>query len=64
MKRYHFLTHARKDHSTGITAHFSFPIYSTSLTKALLLQPFPKLDHSLFVEIDRWGNRFIHGYDF
>ncbi|KAF4380758.1 hypothetical protein F8388_017112 [Cannabis sativa] len=20
-----------------------------------------KLDHSLFVEIDRWGNRFIHG---
>ncbi|KAF4377152.1 uncharacterized protein LOC115714350 [Cannabis sativa] len=51
-KRYHFLTHAHKDHSTGITAHFSFPIYSTSLTKALLLQLFPKLHHSMFVEIE------------
>ncbi|PON81994.1 Metallo-beta-lactamase [Trema orientale] len=51
-KRYHFLTHAHKDHSNGITTHFSFPIYSTNLTKTLLLQQFPKLDESLFVGIE------------
>ncbi|EXB68025.1 hypothetical protein L484_009632 [Morus notabilis] len=51
-KRHHFLTHAHRDHSSGIAAHFSFPIYSTDLTISLLLQQFPKLDDSLFVRIE------------
>ncbi|KAK9291781.1 hypothetical protein L1049_019731 [Liquidambar formosana] len=51
-KRHHFLTHAHKDHSTGISAHFSYPIYSTHLTKSLLLQHYPQLDESFFVGIE------------
>nr|POF20247.1 5' exonuclease apollo [Quercus suber] len=51
-KRHHFLTHAHKDHSFGISSHFSFPIYSTLLTKSLVLQHYPQLDDSLFVEIE------------
>ncbi|XP_004288106.1 PREDICTED: protein artemis-like [Fragaria vesca subsp. vesca] len=51
-KRHHFLTHAHKDHSIGISSHFSYPIYSTHLTKTLLLQHYPKLDESLFVGIE------------
>ncbi|XP_050386320.1 uncharacterized protein LOC126802695 [Argentina anserina] len=51
-KRHHFLTHAHKDHSVGISSHFSYPIYSTHLTKTLLLQHYPKLDESLFVGIE------------
>ncbi|XP_057981111.1 uncharacterized protein LOC131166529 isoform X2 [Malania oleifera] len=50
-KRHHFITHAHKDHSTGISTHFAYPIYSTPLTKALLLQHYPQLDDSLFVDI-------------
>lgn len=42
-KRHHFLTHAHKDHTSGISAHFQFPIYSTRLTKSLLLQHYPKV---------------------
>lgn len=51
-KRHHFITHAHKDHSSNITSHSSFPIYSTSLTKTLLLQHYPQLDASLFLEIE------------
>ena len=42
-KRRHFLTHAHKDHSFGISSHFSFPIYSTLLTKSLVLQHYPQV---------------------
>ncbi|XP_010270398.1 PREDICTED: protein artemis [Nelumbo nucifera] len=51
-KRHHFLTHAHKDHSTGITLYSSYPIYCTHLTKTLVLQQFPQLDDSLFVCIE------------
>lgn len=37
-KRHHFLTHAHKDHTTGISTHYSYPIYCTHLTKTLLQQ--------------------------
>lgn len=52
MKRHRFLTHAHKDHCSGITSHCSFPIYSTLLTKSLMLRYFPQLDDSLFVGIE------------
>lgn len=42
-KRHHFLTHAHRDHTTGIAAHSSFPIYSTFLTKSIVLQQFPQV---------------------
>lgn len=42
-KRHHFLTHAHRDHTTGIVPHFSFPIYSTFLTKSIVLQQFPQV---------------------
>ncbi|GAB2283145.1 hypothetical protein Dimus_017674 [Dionaea muscipula] len=51
-KRHHFLTHAHKDHCSGIAAHCCFPIYSTLLTKSLLLLYYPQLDESLFVGIE------------
>ncbi|XP_030470554.2 uncharacterized protein LOC115688767 [Syzygium oleosum] len=56
-KRWRFLTHAHRDHSVGIIAaaaasRSSRPIYSTRLTKALVLHHFPQLDGSLFVEIE------------
>lgn len=51
-KRHHFLTHAHKDHSQGILTHASYPIYSTLLTKALVLQHYPQLDEGLFVGIE------------
>ncbi|XP_068315845.1 uncharacterized protein [Pyrus communis] len=51
-KRHHFLTHAHKDHSLGISAHSSYPIYSTRLTQTLLLRFFPNLDESLFVSFE------------
>ncbi|GAB4847769.1 hypothetical protein Ancab_026832 [Ancistrocladus abbreviatus] len=51
-KRHHFLSHAHKDHCSGITAYSSYPIYSTHLTKSLLLLYFPQLDESLFVDIE------------
>ncbi|KAF8114346.1 hypothetical protein N665_0039s0108 [Sinapis alba] len=53
MKRHHFLTHAHKDHTVGISPQsVVFPIYSTSLTISLLLQRHPKLDESFFVRIE------------
>ncbi|KAI7725861.1 hypothetical protein M8C21_010929 [Ambrosia artemisiifolia] len=51
-KKHHFLTHAHKDHSQGISTHASFPIYATSITKTLTLNYYPNLDESLFVEIE------------
>ncbi|KAK4416690.1 5' exonuclease Apollo [Sesamum alatum] len=51
-KRHHFLTHAHKDHAQGIAAHASYPIYSTLLTKTLILQYYPQLDGSMFVGIE------------
>lgn len=42
-KRHHFLTHAHKDHSTGISTHYSYPIFCTHLTKTLLLQYHPQV---------------------
>ncbi|KAL8477546.1 hypothetical protein ACS0TY_029730 [Phlomoides rotata] len=51
-KRHHFLTHAHKDHAQGIVAHANYPIYSTLLTKTLLLQIYPQLDESIFVCIE------------
>uniref|UniRef100_A0A7C9EWF0 Metallo-beta-lactamase domain-containing protein n=1 Tax=Opuntia streptacantha TaxID=393608 RepID=A0A7C9EWF0_OPUST len=52
MRRHHFLTHAHKDHCSGIISYSSFPIYSTRVTKSLLLRYFPQLDESLFVGIE------------
>ncbi|KAL0699688.1 hypothetical protein Bca4012_055810 [Brassica carinata] len=53
MKRHHFLTHAHKDHTVGISpSNVAFPIYSTSLTISLLLQRHPQLDDSFFVRIE------------
>ncbi|CDY21684.1 BnaA09g44350D [Brassica napus] len=53
MKRHHFLTHAHKDHTVGISpSNAVFPIYSTSLTISLLLQRHPQLDESFFVRIE------------
>ncbi|KAL2241251.1 5' exonuclease Apollo [Sesamum indicum] len=51
-KRHHFLTHAHKDHAQGMAAHASYPIYSTLLTKTLILQYYPQLDGSMFVGIE------------
>ncbi|GKV21635.1 hypothetical protein SLEP1_g31596 [Rubroshorea leprosula] len=51
-KRHHFLTHAHKDHTAGISTHSSYPIYATRLTKTLVLQQYPQLDDSLFVGIE------------
>ncbi|PKU68075.1 uncharacterized protein LOC110105143 isoform X1 [Dendrobium catenatum] len=51
-KRHHFLTHAHKDHLSGIAALCSFPIYCTRLTKTLVCHQFPELDDSLFLEIE------------
>ncbi|CAJ2641532.1 unnamed protein product [Trifolium pratense] len=57
-KRHHFLTHAHKDYSSNIISNSSFPIYSTLLTKTLLLQHYPKLDPSLFLQIEV-GQSFV-----
>ncbi|VVB09646.1 unnamed protein product [Arabis nemorensis] len=53
-KRHHFLTHAHKDHTVGISPSNNtvFPIYSTSLTISLLLQRQLHLDESFFVKIE------------
>ncbi|XP_020225675.1 5' exonuclease Apollo [Cajanus cajan] len=57
-KRHHFLTHAHKDHSSSIASHSFFPIYSTRLTKTLILQQYPQLDASLFLDVEV-GQSFI-----
>ncbi|GMH25105.1 hypothetical protein Nepgr_026948 [Nepenthes gracilis] len=51
-KRHHFLTHSHKDHCSGIARHASYPIYSTHLTKSLILIYYPQLDESMFVGIE------------
>ncbi|XP_020572583.1 5' exonuclease Apollo-like [Phalaenopsis equestris] len=49
LKRHHFLTHAHKDHLSGIAAFCSF---RTRLTKTLVRRQSPQLEDSLFVEIE------------
>ncbi|KAK2656221.1 hypothetical protein Ddye_009273 [Dipteronia dyeriana] len=51
-KRHYFLTHAHKDHTVGISSHSHYPIYSTHITKSLLLDHYSQLDESLFVGIE------------
>lgn len=51
-KRHHFLTHAHKDHAQGISAHASFPIYSTLFTRTLIRRYYPQVDVSIFVGIE------------
>ncbi|XP_073149755.1 uncharacterized protein [Henckelia pumila] len=51
-KRHHFLTHAHKDHAQGISAHASFPIYSTLFTTTLIRRYYPKVDESIFIGIE------------
>ncbi|XP_028766010.1 5' exonuclease Apollo [Neltuma alba] len=51
-KRHHFLTHAHKDHSSGISSLSSFPIYCTYFTKTLVRQHYTQLEDSLFVGIE------------
>ncbi|TXG60375.1 hypothetical protein EZV62_014948 [Acer yangbiense] len=51
-KRHYFLTHAHKDHTVGISSHSHYPIYSTHITKSLLLHHYSQLDESLFVGIE------------
>ncbi|KAE8669503.1 5' exonuclease Apollo-like isoform X2 [Hibiscus syriacus] len=51
-KKKPFLDHAHKDHTFGISSHFSYPTYSTHLTKSLVLLNYPQLDDSLFVRIE------------
>ncbi|KAF3791778.1 5' exonuclease Apollo [Nymphaea thermarum] len=50
-KRYHFLTHAHKDHASSISNYASFPIYATRITKHLIIRQFPQVCDSLFVEM-------------
>ncbi|RDX87294.1 5' exonuclease Apollo, partial [Mucuna pruriens] len=59
-KTHYFLTHAHKDHSSSISSHSSFPIYSTHLTKTLLLHQYPHLDASLFLPIEVAQSFIIH----
>ncbi|KNA05604.1 hypothetical protein SOVF_188760, partial [Spinacia oleracea] len=45
-------TARNNDHCSGITSHSSFPIYSTHLTKSLILCYFSQIDESFFVGIE------------
>lgn len=51
-KKYHFLTHAHKDHTGGMAAHASYPVYCTSLTKQIVRHRYPTLDEGIFVELE------------
>lgn len=62
-KRHHFLTHAHKDHTAGISSRLSFPIYSTYLTKILILQHYTQLDDSLFLCIEVGQSMVINDPD-
>ncbi|KAJ3707777.1 hypothetical protein LUZ61_011482 [Rhynchospora tenuis] len=50
-KRYHFLSHAHRDHLSGIASRASYPIYATRVTISIVLSYFPQLDEAIFVEI-------------
>ncbi|ONK73267.1 uncharacterized protein A4U43_C04F29160 [Asparagus officinalis] len=52
LKRHRFLTHAHKDHLSGIAANSSYPIYATRITKSIVLQNFPQVEEAVFVEIE------------
>ncbi|KAL5752150.1 hypothetical protein ACOSQ2_022657 [Xanthoceras sorbifolium] len=62
-KRHHFLTHAHTDHTLGISSHSHYPIYSTHLTKSLLLHHYPHLDDSLFLGIEVGHTLLLHDPD-
>lgn len=60
-KRHHFLTHAHKDHTSGILTHSCYPIYTTHLTKLLVLQNYPQVCVFCgFFELPIW----VSGFDF
>jgi DNA cross-link repair 1A protein len=42
-KRYHFLSHAHRDHLAGIESRASYPIYATRVTAAIVLNYFPQV---------------------
>ncbi|KAF3340763.1 5' exonuclease Apollo [Carex littledalei] len=50
-KRYHFLSHAHRDHLKGIESRASYPIYATRVTINIVLNYYPQLDEAIFVEI-------------
>jgi DNA cross-link repair 1A protein len=50
LKRHRFLTHAHRDHLTGITT--AAAIYATRLTVLITLHYFPQLDRAAFVELE------------
>ncbi|XP_078181516.1 uncharacterized protein LOC144575301 [Carex rostrata] len=57
-KRYHFLSHAHRDHLAGIESRASYPIYATRVTIAIVLNYYPRLDEAIFVEI-KVGETFV-----
>ncbi|KAJ1266833.1 hypothetical protein BS78_07G009000 [Paspalum vaginatum] len=56
LKRHRFLTHAHRDHLTGIAAtaavSVSSPVYASRLTVLIALRIFPQLDRAAFVELE------------
>ncbi|KAM7256034.1 hypothetical protein ACFE04_011775 [Oxalis oulophora] len=63
LKRHHFLTHAHKDHTIGITTHSSYPIYCTHLTFQIIHQYYPQLDEFLFVRLQLGHSLLVHDPD-
>jgi DNA cross-link repair 1A protein len=56
LKRHRFLTHAHRDHLSGIAAtsavSASSPVYASRLTILIALRIFPQLDRAAFVELE------------
>ena len=52
--RYHFLTHSHKDHTRGIAAHASYPVYCTSVTKQIVHHRYPTVGANLFLRCFLW----------
>ncbi|CAK9216845.1 unnamed protein product [Sphagnum troendelagicum] len=50
-KRFHFLTHAHKDHTAGIENLGFSSIYCTDITQKLVIRRYPKLIESAFVTL-------------
>lgn len=57
-KRHHFLTHAHRDHLSGISSRSSHPVYATKITKSIVLRYFGQVDGSVFVGIEV-GERLV-----
>jgi len=62
-KKYHFLTHAHKDHTGGMVAHASYPVYCTSITKQIVRHRYSMLDESMFVELQVGESLLIDSLD-